>query len=253
MQGLNPTRWSAGATPHGDRSLGVMQVSFWGRASKGTPKDYLSRDPEGSPGKTELRGTQRLGLKSWPGREKKFSQHGTGPTRSPRRETSKHEAGAGITAGRPGKSMQCNENTCGREAWRRRQGVFSRNCSQRVGGERRGEMEAIHRVGSPSRRGRSAKVIHTAHAFYTPMPSTAPMVVHTKAIVGICAGILFFLVTDFYSSIRSLPYGISRAVIRVRAAASPEHEYRRSLNPSEYKLTSPGGQRQRLPSIKAIR
>ena len=57
--------------------------------------------------------------------------------------------------------------------------MFSRNCSQRVSGERRGEMEAIHRVGSSSRYGLSAMVVHTAHAFHTPMPSIAPMVVHT--------------------------------------------------------------------------
>jgi hypothetical protein len=40
-------------------------------------------------------------------------------------------------------------------------------------------MEAINQVGSSSWRGRSAKVVDTAHVFHAPMPSTAPMVVHT--------------------------------------------------------------------------
>jgi hypothetical protein len=119
------------------------------------------------------------GLEARAGRNEKFSEQGIGPTRGPRRETSKHQAGAGLTTGRPGKSMQFTGNPCRRAAWRGRPGLFTRNCSQRVSRERRGEMEAIHQAGSSSRRGRSALVAQTADAVHTPMPSTAPMVVHT--------------------------------------------------------------------------
>jgi hypothetical protein len=114
--------------------------------------------------------SQRSGLESWPGREK----------RSGNKKQGRPEVQGGRQANTRGRD---NYRSAGQEhgvqskpvaAWRGRPGSLSRNCAQRVSGETRGEREAIHRVGSSSRRGRSAMVVHNAHAFHAPMPSTAP-------------------------------------------------------------------------------
>jgi hypothetical protein len=110
----------------------------------------------------------KAGLGSWPGREKKFSGQGTGPTRGPNRETSKHQAGKGQRQVGRARADSARKN------WEGGRTGFSRNCSQRAIRERRGEIEAIHLVLSSSRRGRAAMVVHTAHAFHDPMPPTAP-------------------------------------------------------------------------------